>query len=886
MAEFALDRNLIFGAVAFQMDFVSRSELMAAIHSWTLEERKPLDQILVERGALAEDERAMLEPLVGKHLEQLSNDAQQSRADLSSLSWLKDRPTHLVEHAETSRSSIAACEDDVERASFVAGRFQILRPHARGGLGEVFVALDRDLGREVALKQIRPPYADDELSRARFVREAEVTGGLEHPGIVPVYALGSDPLGRPYYAMRFIHGESLLDAINRFHAAFPGAPATPERSLELRKLLRRLVDVCNAIEYAHSRGVLHRDIKPANIIVGTHGETLVVDWGLAKAINSANGSADALEQGPLLESVGTGPAETSPGLALGTPSFMSPEQASGAQEKIGPASDIYSLGATLYCLLAGRAAFQGAAVTDVLRAVREGDFPPPRQVNPLVPGGLEAVCLKAMALDPRDRYASPRALADDIERWMADEAVSARPEPLAERIGRWMRRRRTTVTAAAAAMLVAVVGLAAVLATEARANRELTAANGRERARFDLAMESINAFHAAVSQDLLLREPQFEPLRGKLLRGRANFRSSSRCFSKARPTAALESRWGRPMASWPSSLTGSAQRPKRWNSIVTNWACGGSWRRAATPRRGPISHGASWLLLGSKSRPAVQERPSPHYDEARRLLESLDRFAVGARQRADLAACYHRLGALLAATGRPADAMDWYRKGRAMREALARDHPETTEFRVGLADSDDAMGILFWSIGQPAQAAAAFKKAQAVFEDLAPDHGTDPEFRRRLASGYNAIAYPLHTIGKTDEALKSFEKARAILEVLVHDNPAVTEFRRQLAYSHAQLATLLWDTGRPALALEPYEKARKLLEALDEANPSVRRSPKRSGALLQSARQCLPGNRQASRGARVVRESPHPAKGPGRRQSVVRRLPLRSGRHPRKSSVL
>ena len=161
-------------------------------------------------------------------------------------------------------------------------RYVILRPHAKGGVGEVFVALDAELKREVALKEIQPHRADDLPSRARFLQEAEITAGLEHPGVVPIYGLGTHPDGRPYYAMRFIRGDSLLEAIHRFHTGNDASSTPAQRSLALRGLLRRFLDVCNAIAYAHSRGVLHRDIKPGNIMLGRYGETLVVDWDLGQ----------------------------------------------------------------------------------------------------------------------------------------------------------------------------------------------------------------------------------------------------------------------------------------------------------------------------------------------------------------------------------------------------------------------------------------------------------------------------------------------------------------------------------------------------------------------------------------------------------------------------
>ena len=169
----------------------------------------------------------------------------------------------------------------------IAGRrFRILRPHARGGLGEVYVAQDEELNREVALKEIQERHADHPESRARFVIEAEITGGLEHPGIVPVYGLGQYADGRPYYAMRFIRATSLKDAI--------AASTSPTRcrkpgagTRRYANCWSRFIAVCNAIAYAHSRGVLHRDLKPSNIMLGEFGETLVVDWGLAKVLAAA-----------------------------------------------------------------------------------------------------------------------------------------------------------------------------------------------------------------------------------------------------------------------------------------------------------------------------------------------------------------------------------------------------------------------------------------------------------------------------------------------------------------------------------------------------------------------------------------------------------------------
>ncbi|MCC9658194.1 protein kinase domain-containing protein [Rhodopirellula halodulae] len=349
-------------------------------------------------------------------------------------------------------------------------RFEILSRHEEGGLGEVLVAHDRQLDREVAIKQIRPQWNGHEEANARFLREAELTGRLEHPGIVPVYAMGTWKDGRPFYAMRFIEGKTLREVIHehreKLTALSPSdVSSVNEPTRALRDLLNRFVDVCNTIEYAHSRRIIHRDIKPANIMIGPYGETLVVDWGLAKQLDvpEVDGQTGVTDQSIATDSsTGSGSRNgsnhTRVGGTVGTPQYMSPEQAQGRTDEVGIATDVYLLGATLYQILTGSPPHQDDSVSQILHRIEQDQIVPPRQIDSNVPEPLQAICLHAMATRPADRYSKASELAADVERWLADEPVSVFHDPLPVRMGRWGRKHRTIVTSGAVAALLLMIG--------------------------------------------------------------------------------------------------------------------------------------------------------------------------------------------------------------------------------------------------------------------------------------------------------------------------------------------------------------------------------------------------------------------------------------------
>jgi serine/threonine-protein kinase len=729
-----------------------------------------------------------------------------------------DHPPDLTTQAsETLSRADAACKPP--SAALPPLRYQPREFHAAGNLGEVLIAQDNELNRSVALKRIQAKHADNAESRRRFLREAEVTGRLEHPGVVPVYGLGQDGDGRPCYAMRLIQGESLKEATERFHAAEKAGRDPGERRLALRLLLTSFVAVCKTMAYAHSRGVLHRDLKPANIMLGKYGETLVVDWGLAKTFERDD-KARLQGEASLQPGLDGGGSETQTGTMLGTPGYSGPEQAAGQWTVVGPASDIFSLGATLYNLLTNALPYSGESAAEIVALAILGEIIPPRQRKSDCPRALEAICLKAMTTKREERYATALDLAVDVEHWLADEPVSVYREPWPQRLWRWTRRHRGLAASSVAGVAVAAMSLAVVSLVMGRKNAELAAtsaelagANTREHAAAELARQTIEDMTSEDALRFLETQKELRPEQRHFLeQAVAYYRQALGQEASGEEGQARQARAYFRMGKLQQRLGLNAEAEATYRAALEEYKRLAGEHPPVPAYRQELarSHSSLGLLLN-----ALGRRPEAEKEHRAALVER-ERLATELPQvpdyRQDLAMSHNNLGALLAILGKRPEAEKEYRAALVEQERLAAEHPQVPDFRQDLAMSRYNLGLLLGQLGKRQEADQEYRAALVERERLAAEHPQVPDFRRDLARSHNGFGNLLSHGGKRTEAEKEYRAALAEYQRLASEHPQVPAYAVELAGSCCNFGNLLSEHGQPAEALDWYAQAIETLE--------------------------------------------------------------------------
>jgi serine/threonine-protein kinase len=693
-------------------------------------------------------------------------------------------------------------------------RYTLNRLHSKGGLGQVWLARDLTLDREVAFKEIRPERADRPGVWARFVREAKVTGLLDHPGIVPIYELSRRPdTGRPFYTMRFVRGRTMGEAIAAYQASRLRGAAAP---LDLQALLNALVAVANAVAFAHAKGVIHRDLKPDNVILGDFGEVILLDWGLAK-VQGAGSTVDEVDAstGEPLEAGGT-----VEGQVLGTPAYMSPEQAAGRLDAVGPASDVYGLGAILHEVLTGRPPIDGTDTTEVLRRGSCEPRPRARTLRPDTPAPLDAIAAKALALQPSDRYASARAFADDLRRFLADEPISAWREPFTRRAARWAKRHRTLVTSASVLVVVALAGLSIGAVLLGRKNREIEAERARAEENFRLAKGAVDRYLTQVADSSELKAKGLEGLRTNLFASARDFYGQFVARRQGDASALGDLASAHLNLGNISRNTGDAKQAEaslREARSLFETRFHGEPDKTDARTDLIAASGNLALVLSESGRPdeaAVEfAKAAALIDEAPPAAMNDETFLSGA------ANVYDNFGVFENTRRHPQESEADAKKGLALRERLATLHPEREDYQSSLLKSESNLATLYATNGREREALPYLEKAAAIGEKLVAAHPDNADFQNDLGTTLNNLGGIETLTGRLDEARRTHERALAVREKLTAEHPAMVEAQILLAGSYVNLGELETRAGRDAAALPSLDKAEAALAGVLAKSP-------------------------------------------------------------------
>ncbi len=723
------------------------------------------------------------------------------------------------------------------------GEYEIISELGRGGMGIVYEARQTRLNRLVALKMMRAGLVAGEHELRRFQNEAQAVARLDHPGIVQIYEVGEHN-GQNFLSMRLVTGGSLLSLLDKFKH-------NPRAAAAL------MVRIADAVSHAHVRGILHRDLKPANILIDEAGNPHITDFGLAKQVES---DIEITQSGAI----------------VGTPSYMAPEQAAGKRGSITTATDVYGLGAVFYTLLTGKAPFTRDSVVETLDAVRQVEPARPSNITAVVPRDLETICLKCLEKDPARRYASARALADDLAAWLESRPIAARRVRAAERAWLWCKRKPALAALLATASLAVIAGAVTVIAVQSAANNALAAknaalaeANTEAEQRFTLAMDAIKSFYTGVSDDVMLREKNLSPLRKKLL-------ESARGFYQL----------------MEKQLEGKSDRASRAQLANAYQEIGTLTGSIDSSQASIASHEKSLKL-----RRALAAEPGAEPDATADVADSLHELSVrfGNMRQNEQVLNYsgqsvlffrqlvkdhpqnerYRWGLAKAcgveALGRRRanqtdQAMAELREIEAMYQSLCRDFPDNAEYQTGRAGTISSMSSILHDQGKKSEARALMSESLALFEQIAQSHRADPKAQQSLAKAYmntasrcdsahselavsyyrraitmwealiaqstgtfhlnniavayDSIAKRFCTLGRTAEEIAAYGQELAAFERAGQADPANAVFSREIADSCEHIATYQLRQGRAAEALANCLRATQIRESLQEADPT------------------------------------------------------------------
>jgi eukaryotic-like serine/threonine-protein kinase len=755
----------------------------------------------------------------------------------------------------------------------ITSEYRIERLHASGGLGDVFLATDPVLNRKVAIKFPKWSRLTSE-QRARFEREARVTGRLDHPGIVPVHSLKQDDPDRPCYVMRFIEGPTLHETIQKLHNVASGSKSGDFfYSLDFRHLLQNLIALGNIVAFANGKGVVHRDIKPGNVILGPFGETILVDWGLARVFDDKDELSADLAPSPQP----SGQMDTRDGQVMGTPAFASPEQLLGQTSRTDHRADIYSLGATLYFMLTGTLPVESGPVQLQIEKVACGNILSPRSRCHSIPLALDAICRRAMATDPEQRYQSASAFTVDLERFLAGESVSVVADSFWTKCGRYLRRRPGLVAATLAAVFMAILAGIAGSAILNQKNRQLVHSNDRLEVAISesrqasqralAALRSLvddvvirdlseirmldsaerNYLNSILGQYSALASVQGDGLESRAIRAEGLMQMGKIQLRLSDEQEALENLEAA-VAQFQKLVDESGQFGPRLQLAETFSELGEvllrlgrleqanervrtgidlfsstSFSPEEQQKAEPVLAGLYRVLGNVQQGQRQWKQSSQSFEEARQRLESIIRSepSPNAANQQMLAAVYRHMGETSAQLGDLARQVEYSELALELQRQLVKQFPDQPDYELGLAQACINCSRHRETAGHISAAIGELSEAIVVAERLADRFPQLARYRETLSGLHSRRGNLEWKQERPEQAESDLVQAIALFQKLIGDFPEVPQYPDALMRTQLSLAEIKLQRNRAPAAESIFRKLFSVGKEFSERFPDI-----------------------------------------------------------------